>query len=297
MAATPMLLALLLVLFCSSLAASSGNFYRDFDITWGDGRARILDKGKLLTLSLDETSGSSIQSKNEYLFGKFDVQLKLVPGNSSGTVTSFYLSSHGSGHDEIDFEFLGNVSGEPYVLHTNVFTRGGGGREQQFYLWFDPTADFHTYSIIWTPKRIILSVDETPIREFKNLESIGVPYASKQPMRVYASIWNAEHWATRGGLVKTDWSEAPFIASYKKFHTEPCTDDDDEDDDLLTDNSNNADDWLTEQSDFIIKESLKWVQKNYMIYNYCTDTKKFPRGIPAECVIAASTQHNEDASV
>ncbi|KAL0410304.1 UNVERIFIED_CONTAM: putative xyloglucan endotransglucosylase/hydrolase protein 23 [Sesamum latifolium] len=266
-------------------AALGGNFNQDFDITWGDGRAKILDNGKLLTLSLDKTSGSGFRSKNQYLFGKIDMQIRLVPGNSAGTVTAYYLSSLGSNHDEIDFEFLGNLSGDPYIMHTNVYTQGKGGREQQFYLWFDPTKDFHTYSILWNPQSIIFSVDGTPIRQFKNLESkgVGVAYPKDQPMWIFSSLWSADDWATRGGLVKTDWSQAPFTASYTNFNALACTV-------STTPNScpknSSSSSWFSESLDNSGVERIKWVRKNYMIYDYCTDSKRFPQGFPPECSLA-----------
>ncbi|KAL3819544.1 hypothetical protein ACJIZ3_005449 [Penstemon smallii] len=276
-------LILTLFLITSLMVVSGSNYFQDFEITWGGGRGKIVNNGELLTLSLDNYSGSGFQSKKEYLFGQIDMQLKLVPGNSAGTVTAYYLSSEGSNHDEIDFEFLGNLSGEPYTVHTNVYTQGKGEREQQFHLWFDPTNDFHTYSVLWSPQTIVFSVDNTPLREFKNLENKGVPFPKSQPMKLYSSIWNADQWATRGGLIKTDWAQAPFIASYRNFRANACFFSTTRGPISCTSARPNNNPWFSQKLDPTSEQKLKWVQTNYMIYNYCTDTKRFPQGFPTEC--------------
>ncbi|XP_043719826.1 probable xyloglucan endotransglucosylase/hydrolase protein 23 [Telopea speciosissima] len=281
-----MLLGLLLLAISSLMAASAGNLNQDFAITWGDGRGKMLNNGQLLMLSLDKTSGSGFQSKNQYLFGRFDMQIKLVPGNSAGTVTTFYLSSQGDNHDEIDFEFLGNLSGDPYTLHTNVFSQGKGNREQQFHLWFDPTKNFHTYSILWNSQRIIFLVDNIPIREFQNRESDGIPYPHTQPMKIYSSLWDAEDWATRGGLVKTNWTQAPFNTYYRNFNGKACVVSSNgvsSCDSKTTTSAASDNTWQSQQLDSKGQRYLRWVQKNYMIYNYCTDYKRFSNGRPREC--------------
>ncbi|KAK6785277.1 hypothetical protein RDI58_018732 [Solanum bulbocastanum] len=263
------------------------NFYQDTTVTFGDQRVQMQDGGRLLALSLDKISGSGFQSKNEYLFGRFDMQLKLVPGNSAGTVTTFYLSSQGAGHDEIDFEFLGNSSGQPYTVHTNVYSQGKGNKEQQFRLWFDPTSSFHTYSIVWNSQRIIFLVDNIPIRVFNNHEALGVAFPKNQAMRVYASLWNADDWATQGGRVKTDWSMAPFTASYRNFNTNACVwsaaTSTSSCGGSKTESVNNDQTWQTQQLNANGRNRLRWVHQKYMIYNYCADANRFSQGFSPEC--------------
>ena len=130
------------------------------------------------------------------------------------------------------------------------------------------------------------SVDGTPIREFKNAESLGVPFPKDQPMRIHSSLWNADDWATRGGLVKTDWSKAPFTASYRNFKANACVVASGKSSCTGSTSSGGNKAWLSEELDNTKQERLRWAQKNYMIYNYCSDSKRFPQGFPPECKMA-----------
>ncbi|KAL8094036.1 putative xyloglucan endotransglucosylase/hydrolase protein 26 [Apium graveolens] len=250
---------------------------------WGAQHSSM--NGEDVQLVLDTTSGSGIQTKRSFLFGSVEMLIKLVPGNSAGTVTAYYLSSIGDKHDEIDFEFLGNSSGQPYVVHTNIYTQGVGNKEQQFYLWFDPTADYHNYTIHWNPTAIGWYIDNLPIRVYRNYQSEGIAYPNQQGMRVYSSLWNADNWATRGGLVKIDWNCAPFIARFRHFRARACK----WDGQFSTAqcSSPSPANWWTspihKQLSSGKQGQMKWARDNYMIYDYCKDAKRFNGQIPSEC--------------
>ena len=54
------------------------------------------------------------------------------------------------------------------------------------------------------------------------MESKGIAFPNNQTMRLYASIWDGENWATQGGGIKTNRTAAPFTASFKNFKGNAC---------------------------------------------------------------------------
>ncbi|XP_071724130.1 xyloglucan endotransglucosylase/hydrolase protein 22-like [Rutidosis leptorrhynchoides] len=101
-------------------------------------------------------------------------------------------------------------------------------------------------------------------------------------MRLYSSLWNTDDWATRGGLVKTDWTNAPFTASYKNFNSDACVWSNGQSSCC----SESPNSWFWQGLDYAQQGQLNWVRDNYMIYNYCSDTNRFPQGVPQECAYA-----------
>ncbi|CAN6457901.1 unnamed protein product [Victoria cruziana] len=274
-------------LMVGSMWVQSARFDELFQPSWASDHLDY--EGETLKLKLDSYSGAGFASKNKYLFGKATMQIKLVEGDSAGTVTAFYMASDGPAHNEFDFEFLGNTTGEPYLVQTNVYVNGVGNREQRLNLWFDPTKDFHSYSLLWNHQQVVFMVDDTPVRVFSNKEKQGIAFPKDQPMGVYSSIWNADDWATQGGRVKTDWSHAPFISTYRGFDISgcECSGKPEEMGRCQTGAQTDQERFWWEKpvmAELSVHQAhqLRWVRAKQLVYDYCTDTARFPTK-PPEC--------------
>ncbi|KAL5199734.1 hypothetical protein ABZP36_020937 [Zizania latifolia] len=273
------------------LGLVGANFQDQCDITWQPQNAKMTEGGNHLSLSLvSNSSGCMLRTKKQFIYGSVSIRIQLVKGNSAGTVTTYYTSSIGDKHDEIDFEFLGNETGQPYTFHTNVFADGVGAKEMQFRPWFDPTDGFHNYTIFWNPCMIVWLVDSIPIRVFRNYEDKGVPYPTHRPMYAFSSIWAAEDWATQGGRVKTDWTKAPFDAEYRDIALNVCECSESSGDAASSSCAQGCatpDHWyaapeLCKLTDRQLRQ-MRAMQLGYTIYDYCADATAKGRLVPPEC--------------
>ena len=132
-----------------------------------------------------------------------------------------------------------------------------------------------------------------PIRQFKNHWADGVPFPVYQPMRLFGCMWNADDWATQGGRIKTDWSLAPFVAYFTNYTASGCAPSaggswecGQQD---TSGSGSGSGNWMDPGqgggalAEDVKQQQLKEVQSKYMIYDYCTDYKRFPNGFPKEC--------------
>jgi xyloglucan:xyloglucosyl transferase len=108
-------------------------------------------------------------------------------------------------------------------------------------------------------------------------------------MYMFSSIWNADNWATRGGLEKTNWAAAPFVSSYKKFHDLGCKWEDDNTTLCANNNNASASHWWDEAVAWTLtkkqREYYRWVNSKYLIYDYCHDQSRYSIK-PVECSVA-----------
>ncbi|KAL5135924.1 putative xyloglucan endotransglucosylase/hydrolase protein 1 [Glycine soja] len=113
---------LLLLIFLTSLHLNGAYdeyvpFEQNYAPLWAPENIRILDQSREVQLDLDQRSGSGFQSLQKFGSGWFNMRIKMPQKDSTAVITTFY--------------------DRPYLLNTNIFTKGQGGREQRIFLWFE----------------------------------------------------------------------------------------------------------------------------------------------------------------
>lgn len=268
----------------SSKDYPTSTFTKSFSRLFGNDHVVFLDnEGKSVQISIDRSTGSGFISQKVYLHAYFSASIKLQAGYTAGVVTTFYTSNvnmyETSTHDELDFEFLGNIEGQQWIVQTNVYGNGSinRGREERYNLWFDPTQDFHDYGILWTHKWIVFYVDNIPIREMQRVDAMGGDFPSK-PMSLYATIWDGSSWAT----APIDYTYAPFVANYSNFVLQGCS----VDPSHKPPKCDGEFELGLSYKGLTIEERtrMKKFRSKHMTYSYCHDRSRYPTPLP-ECVM------------
>lgn len=219
-----------LLLSCLSRGASAADpaasFGDNFEITGAEDHVKTSADGQTWYLYLDNKTGVGFQTKQRYLFGWFSMKLKLVGNDSAGVVTAYYMCSDVDAapqRDELDFEFLGNRRRHEWRLQTNVYGNGSTdrGREERYLMPFDPTAEAHRFSILWSSRVVIFYMDGVAVREVPRSGAMGGDYPSK-PMALYATIWDGSTWATDNGRYKVNYKRGPFTAEFSDLVLRGC---------------------------------------------------------------------------
>ncbi|XP_050233692.1 probable xyloglucan endotransglucosylase/hydrolase protein 28 [Mercurialis annua] len=293
------LFLLFFILFCVTVSGYGKDlslpvipFDEGYSHLFGDDNLVIHKDGNTVHLLLNERTGSGFVSQDLYLHGFFSASIKLPADYTAGVVVAFYMSNGDifeKNHDEIDFEFLGNIRGKDWRIQTNIYGNGSTnvGREERYSLWFDPSDEFHQYSVLWTDSQITFYVDNIPIREVKRTASMGGDFPSK-PMSLYATIWDGSDWATNGGKYRVNYKYAPYVTSFSDFVLHGCAVDPIEQISKCdtAPNSEAIPTGVTPAQ----RIKMEAFRRKYMTYSYCYDQTRY-KSPPSECTI--NTQEAE----
>ena len=146
-------------------------------------------------------TSASISSHQNFLYGKFEAEIKPAP--ISGVITGMFLH-RSSPRQEIDVEFLGrdcrkmliNVYYNPGV-DGSKFDYGYRGTPILIELDFDASQAYHLYSIEWYESCIRWFVDDQLVHERVNWEPTPIPHL---PMQFHINLWASRSRKLTGSL-------------------------------------------------------------------------------------------------
>ncbi|XP_020577444.1 probable xyloglucan endotransglucosylase/hydrolase protein 30 [Phalaenopsis equestris] len=278
----------------AALNVPTVSFEEGYTPLFGDKNIIQSAGGRAVKILLNKYSGSGFISSDIYYHGLFSASIKLPSDYTAGVVVAFYMSNGDifeKNHDELDFEFLGNVKGKEWRVQTNIYGNGSTsrGREERYQLPFDPTSEPHRYSILWSKTKIIFYIDETPIREVVRSEAMGGDFPSK-PMSIYATIWDGSTWATSGGKYKVDYRYEPFVTEFKELVLHGCRMDPIQQ--LPASEQCGEFESQTDAADYSSlspekRKAMVLFRQRHMTYSCCYDEQRYPIPLP-ECDVMES---------
>eukprot|EP00475_Leptophrys_vorax_P016526 TRINITY_DN22978_c0_g1_i1.p1 TRINITY_DN22978_c0_g1~~TRINITY_DN22978_c0_g1_i1.p1 ORF type:complete len:326 (-),score=13.00 TRINITY_DN22978_c0_g1_i1:930-1829(-) len=193
--------------------ASFNNNFEFADFCKGTEYCRTGSDGTV-TLTAAKGKMGSFQSQSYFQYGAFSVKIKLPPGYSGGLIPCIYLMSgenlsYRDPHDEMDFEFLGWNKPTGIKIHTNLIATNWTYVEQYKFA-FDPSADYHKYTMVYSKDYAMWLIDDSPIRI--TYREPGKPFP-KLPMKVMGSIWDASYWLP----FNADYSKGNVTVKFRRF--------------------------------------------------------------------------------
>ena len=136
----------------------------------------------IVFLKAQNYRGAELRTKDDFLYGKFEVRFK--PAQGDGLVSSFFTYNTDYGNtpwNEIDIELLGRYDN---VIDMNVITNTSHLR--QHYNTFNHHLEFHTYGFEWTPDYVAWFIDgEEVYRQIEDhIQDLSYP------QKVMMNLWN-----------------------------------------------------------------------------------------------------------
>lgn len=151
--------------------------------------------------------GAELRTKSSYIYGRFEVNYKASYG-AGQTATFFTYHELGSGGisewNELDIEILGRYTDD---VQFNPITPGQANHEHHQWVNFDPTADFHTYAIEWTPDYVAWFVEGEEVHR----QTGDHITALNRDQKIMMNIWPPAYSSWVGTL---DTRMLPFFAYY-----------------------------------------------------------------------------------
>ncbi|KAI1367004.1 concanavalin A-like lectin/glucanase domain-containing protein [Xylaria arbuscula] len=155
------------------------------------------------------------------LGGRYDVELQIAPGQ--GIISSSVLWS--DIQDEIDWEFSGNQHGEKpfpppdgkWTVETNIFAQGkmwdGAATYQKDA--YQPTTQFHTYSVEWDEDHMNWYVDNHVVRSVKASNTPSGFVFPQSPMKLQLGVWGGgdpanNYWTIQWAGGEIDMKKVPY---------------------------------------------------------------------------------------